>query len=60
MDPWHSFADRNDLATGEFEALLLVDLDVDGDLDVVMSDADLDEVAWYENVDGQGEFGPRQ
>lgn len=47
-------------ASTEFEALLLADLDADGDQDVVMSDADLDEVAWYENTDGQGAFGPRQ
>ena len=44
----------------EFEALLLADLDVDGDQDLLMSDADLDEVAWFENTDGQGAFGPRQ
>ncbi len=35
------------------------DLDGDGDLDVLSSSRSLKEVAWFENTDGQGTFGPR-
>lgn len=36
------------------------DLDGDGDQDVVSASWDDDKVAWYENFDGQGTFGPQQ
>ncbi|MEM6965473.1 MAG: FG-GAP-like repeat-containing protein [Bacteroidota bacterium] len=36
------------------------DLDGDGDLDVVTASTGDDEVAWFENLDGQGDFGTQQ
>ncbi len=36
------------------------DLDGDGDLDVLSASWDDDKVAWYENTDGAGSFGPQQ
>jgi cysteine-rich repeat protein len=36
------------------------DLDGDSDLDVLSASADDDKIAWYENTDGLGAFGPQQ
>ena len=36
------------------------DLDGDGDMDAIVTSATQNEVAWFENTDGQGTFGPRQ
>ena len=38
---------------------IAADVDDDGDMDVIAA-FDLDFLAWYENTDGQGSFGPRQ
>jgi len=35
------------------------DLDGDNDLDLVSTSRDDDKLAWYENLDGQGNFGPQ-
>jgi fibronectin type 3 domain-containing protein len=36
------------------------DLDGDGDLDVLSASVGDDKIAWYENTDGTGTFGPQQ
>ncbi len=36
------------------------DLDGDGDMDVLSASYCDDKIAWYENTDGQGTFGPQQ
>jgi hypothetical protein len=36
------------------------DLDGDGDADVLSASRDNHTIAWYENTDGQGNFGPQQ
>jgi hypothetical protein len=41
-------------------SILAADFDGDGDLDILSASANDDKVAWYENVDGQGTFGPQQ
>ena len=41
-------------------AILAEDLDGDGDRDIALTSTTTNEVMWYENVDGQGNFGPRQ
>lgn len=48
-------------ATGaDISRMLVQDLDADGDLDIVTASSALDEIAWYENRDGQADYGPRQ
>lgn len=49
-----------DQAFNSPEYLSAVDLDGDGDKDAVVTSSALEEVAWYENTDGQGSFGPHQ
>ena len=39
-------------------AVYAADIDGDGDLDLVSASFDDDTIAWYENLDGTGEFGP--
>lgn len=41
-------------------AVFAADLDGDGDADVLSASWYDDEIAWYENSDGQGTFGPQQ
>ena len=41
-------------------AVRVSDLDGDGDLDVLSASSVEPMVSWYENVDGQGSFGPRR
>lgn len=41
-------------------SVVAVDIDGDGDLDVASSSADDQKIAWYENTNGQGAFGPEQ
>jgi hypothetical protein len=36
------------------------DVDGDGDLDALSASRDDDKIAWYENTDGAGSFGPEQ
>ncbi|SRX76454.1 T9SS type A sorting domain-containing protein [Aequorivita antarctica] len=44
---------------GYTEAIYTADLDGDGDLDITTAVYNDDFFAWYENLDGQGNFGPR-
>jgi FG-GAP-like repeat len=45
---------------GEAFWVSTADLDGDGDLDVLSSSYEDGKIAWYENTDGQGGFGPQQ
>ena len=47
-------------AAGTARAVFAADLDGDGDLDVLFAAASTDTVAWHENVDGAGTFGPER
>ncbi len=47
---------NNDQASSVFAK----DLDQDGDMDVISAALYSNNVAWYENLDGQGNFGPQQ
>ncbi|GGG35665.1 hypothetical protein GCM10010976_04200 [Bizionia arctica] len=38
----------------------VADVDGDGDMDILSASYDDDKIAWYENTDGQGDFGPQQ
>lgn len=39
--------------------VFLADIDLDNDLDVVSTSLNDNKIAWYENIDGQGSFGPQ-
>ncbi|MCP3981182.1 MAG: exo-alpha-sialidase [bacterium] len=42
------------------QSAVAADLDGDGDADVVSASLTGNKVAWYENLDGDGSFGPQQ
>lgn len=44
----------------EANSVYATDVDGDGDMDVLSASLDDNKVAWYENTDGQGAFGPQQ
>ncbi|WP_299521693.1 T9SS type A sorting domain-containing protein [Winogradskyella sp.] len=41
-------------------SIYAVDIDNDGDMDIVSTSSNNDKVAWYENMDAQGDFSPQQ
>lgn len=47
-------------ATLDISSNHLADLDGDGDNDALVASRSDDKIAWYENVDGLGNFGPQQ
>ncbi len=47
-------------STNNPQSVFSADLDNDGDLDVLSASHNDDEVAWYENVNGLGQFGIQQ
>ena len=42
------------------QSIQLSDMDLDGDLDLLAIDLDRDTLNWYENYNGEGDFGRRQ
>ena len=51
---------NDSLAIDNPESVNAVDLDGDGDLDIVSISLLDNKIAWYENLDGLGNFGPQQ
>ena len=45
---------------GEYNQVFAVDLDNDNDMDVISSLPNTDKISWYENLDGNGNFGSQQ
>ncbi|MEM7086414.1 MAG: T9SS type A sorting domain-containing protein [Bacteroidota bacterium] len=41
-------------------AIYVADVDADNDMDVISASSGDDKIAWYENIDGLGNFGPQQ
>merc|ERR1711991_1144953 len=66
---WHETTDRTGSfgpqqvvttsATGAY-SVFAADIDGDGDMDLASASAGDDKIAWYENIDGAGSFGPQQ
>jgi len=52
------FAGQNVIARTPDSAYAVVAADLDGDGDVDALSAQFDRIAWYENTDGNGRFGP--
>ncbi|SDI45065.1 T9SS type A sorting domain-containing protein [Winogradskyella thalassocola] len=48
------------LLTENIYAIDIVDIDGDGDHDVLSASVNDDKIAWYENLDGLGNFGSQQ
>ena len=44
----------------EVISVFAADLDGDGDMDILSASRRFDKIAWYENTDGAGTFGPQQ
>jgi len=60
LDGLGDFGEAIILATepyGTYSAIA-VDLDGDNDMDVLAAIYDIDSIAWFENLDGQGNFSP--
>ena len=57
-----AFGPQRVLTTAALSArsVYATDIDGDGDLDVLSASWRDDKIAWYENVDGRGSFGPQQ
>jgi len=57
-----NFGSNSTIANNATEAIVIDagDFDGDGDMDVVSANRSANTVAWYENVDGTGTFGPEQ
>src|SRR5690606_36637938 len=51
----HVILEMGDYANGIF----LADVDGDNDMDVFSANPYINEVAWFENLDGQGTFGSK-
>jgi len=49
-----------DVTQSEYQAVYAADLDGDGDQDVLSASVGDDKIAWYENMDGRGQFGPQR
>lgn len=57
-----SFGSQQIITTNAINArsVYAADLDGDGDMDVLSASYSDDKIAWYENTDGQGNFGSQQ
>ena len=49
-----------DVNAGEVSSLKTADLDGDGDQDILLASYSNDKLIWYENLDGNGTFGPQR
>ena len=62
IDGLGSFGGQQIITTDAASAISVyaTDIDGDGDMDVLSASANDDKIAWYENIDGLGNFGAQQ
>lgn len=62
LDGQGTFGDRQFITNSvkSPESISAADLDGDADLDILSAYFDDNKIAWYENLDGSGAFGPQQ
>lgn len=56
---FHNYQLITDTAYGA-QGVTAADIDSDGDYDVIIAAEDKDQIAWFENLNGNGNFGPMQ
>ncbi len=61
IDGMGIFGEQNIISTDVINAksIYCKDIDGDGDADVISASQDDDKIAWYENLDGSGNFSPQ-
>jgi hypothetical protein len=61
-DGWGTFGEGQTITTftDYIYSVHTADIDGDGDIDVLSASWEDGRIAWYENTDGQGNFGPQQ
>jgi len=62
MDGQGTFVEEHIITTDTalYQKIDVADLDGDGDMDILTSDYTNDDVGWFKNINGQGDFGPKQ
>lgn len=62
MDGQGNFSEEHIITTdiATYTKIYVADLDGDGDMDILTSDYTNDDVSWFKNINGQGDFGPKQ
>ena len=62
LDGMGTFGEKQSITTDADNGgdVFAVDLDNDGDIDILSASDNDNKIAWYENLDGTGSFGPQQ
>lgn len=62
MDGQGTFSEEHVITSDPaiYQKIEVADIDGDGDMDILTSDYTNDDVGWFKNLNGQGDFGPKQ